>query len=92
MTKRSFARPRRKPVTVEARALKLDLEQIRESHDPWEAANSRIASTLQDIAEYRGRARAAWYEHDDARVRSEHKAVVRSARRLVALAEFLAGE
>jgi hypothetical protein len=94
MSKGSLARPRRRSVkTVEAEALRAEIDELAtQDPNPWQTSNSRIAAATQEIAVLRREARALWSRHQDDEVRANYRAVARLARRIGALADFLARE
>lgn len=89
----SLTKPRKSKAnaeTVAERALRQEVERVKVSPNPWGAANSRIATALQEMRVVRGNARAKYYEHDDDRVREDYEVVADLARRVVAFAEMIA--
>ncbi len=93
MSNGSLSKPRKRaPQTVEAEAMRGELLYIAREPNPWQAANSRIAGALQEIALLRREARSAYYGHDEHKVALNYREIARLAKRVVALAEFLASE
>jgi hypothetical protein len=93
MANGSLTKPRAKrKESVEERALRAEVETIKRSPNPFASANSRIATAAQEIKMFRANARAKYYEHDDKGVREEYAIVAQLARKMAAIAGYLAGE